>query len=68
MSSLPAFEYHIFKKSRAYQGHPYSGPANDNQRAEYRTFDEAHEALKRINSRNPVGFDIYRVSDGVRVF
>lgn len=52
-------KYHLCKMSRMYDGHPYSGPANDDKPAEYNTLEEAIAAKKRLTDRNPVGFDIY---------
>lgn len=48
--------YHLYKKSRIYNGHPYSGNGIP---AQYETLEEARNAQAELTARNPVGWDIY---------
>ena len=52
-------KYHIAKATCHYQGNPYQGPSNDNERAECNTLDEARALRLKLIQRNPVGWKIY---------
>lgn len=58
-------KYHVIKRSRVYRGFPYCGPASDYEDQEFDTLEEAQAAVKRLITRNPVGWDIYH--NGKRV-
>jgi hypothetical protein len=54
-----ASRYHLHKASRNYQGNPYQGSSNDNQRAECATLEEARALQLKLSRRNGVGWRIY---------
>ena len=59
--------YHLCKKSRLYDGHPYIGPSSDNVRAETDSVEHAREWADNMTKFNPVGFDIYDSTTGEKV-
>ena len=56
--------FHLFKKSRVYDGTPYRGPTSNYSPAEYVTIEEALSAQKSFTERNPVGWDVYDAKTG----
>lgn len=52
-------KYHIAKATRWYQGNPYQGPSNDNQRAECDTMEEVEALIAKLTKYNGCGWRVY---------
>ncbi len=59
-------KYHLFKKSRTYNGHPYHGQLwrQAFEPAETNSLTFARAMVQILTMKNPVGWDIYDSDTG----